>query len=99
MKTSILVVSTFLILTLFGILALRAAYSQRTVTIVQYLPEPVTLYYKTKLTFWYGVTLQDGKGNLHEFGNISGLANDIGTYYSRGDTVKLTDLQLHKWKH
>lgn len=52
------------------------------------MKKPAILYYKRKLSFWYGVTLKDANGGLHEFPNSSTFADSLGERYNIGDTIK-----------
>ena len=62
-------------------------YTEKTKIEFDRMPEPVTLHYKEKLTFWHSVVLKDGNGHYHRFGNSSALANYIGDNYQIGDTI------------
>lgn len=62
-------------------------YSEETLFEYNAMTKPITLHEKDKLTFWYGVTLKDGNGELHKFGNLSSVANHIGKHYAIGDTL------------
>ena len=63
-------------------------YSEKTLIEFNSMKNPITLQYKQKATFWYSVTLKDGDGKIHDFGNSSSLANWIGETYQIGDTIR-----------
>ena len=62
-------------------------YTERTEIEFRNMEEPIILQYKVKSTFWHSVTLKDGKGKYHDFGNMSALANYIGDNYEVNDTI------------
>jgi len=63
-------------------------YTQKTTEQFNELKPPVVLFSKTKSMGLYGVSVVDGNGKLHTFGNMSSLANGIGEIYAIGDTLK-----------
>lgn len=63
-------------------------YTETTVEIFNELTPPVVLFSKAKSMGRYSVTLQDGNGKIHYFGNVSTLANTIGESYEVKDTIK-----------
>lgn len=81
----------FKILVLFTLLLLVGceSYTEQTRLELQMMPQPVVLKGKSKMTFWYSITVLDGKGNLHQFGNSSRLARSIGEIYQINDTIKI----------
>ena len=76
-----------LYLVLATVLLTSCNYTERTQIEFKNMEDPIVLQYKEKATFWYGVTLKDGKGKYHKFGNMSALANYIGDNYQINDTI------------
>lgn len=64
------------------------SYTEKTVSQFNKLKSPVTLFAKEDSMVGYDVQLMDGDNVLHYFGNMSGLANSIGSNYKIGDTLK-----------
>lgn len=63
-------------------------YTSKTVIEFNKMEKPVVLFAKSKDYGEYRVTLIDGEGKIHQFGNVSTLANNIGEIYKVGDTLK-----------
>lgn len=64
-------------------------YSEETRLQLVEMPKPIVLKDKEKMTFWYSVIVQDGKGDLHRFGSISAQARAIGEKYQINDTISI----------
>lgn len=62
-------------------------YTEQTSYELRNMRPPVILVSKEKLTFWYGVTLQDSTMTIYRFGNMSSIARVIGRKYNVGDTI------------
>ena len=64
------------------------SYSEVTQDQVNALKSPVTLIGKSKSFAGYSVTLKDSTGYILFLGDMSSLANDIGSGRAVGDTIK-----------
>ncbi len=78
---------TLLVAVFFSLTSCFDSYTERTKYELQNMKEPIILKKKEKMTFWYGVILQDAKGDIYEFENGSSLANSIGELYEVNDTI------------
>lgn len=76
-----------LVAVLFSLTSCFDSYTERTKYELQNMKEPIILKKKKKMTFWYGVTLQDARGDIYKWGNGSSLANSIGELYEVNDTI------------
>lgn len=67
----------------------KVELSYTDVTLKQFnkLEPPVTLFGKSERFSRWGVSLKDGNGKVHVFGNNSTLSQDIGESYDIGDTL------------
>lgn len=79
----------FVGLILFGITKCNS-YLQTKKTREKYktMKKPAILYYKTKHTFWYSVTLKDADNKIYDFPNSSTFGDSLGEIYNIGDTIK-----------
>ena len=76
-----------LVAVFFSLTSCFDSYTERTKYELKNMKEPIILKKKEKMTFWYGVILQDAKGDIYEFENGSSLANSIGELYEVNDTI------------
>lgn len=84
-----MLITATLLCTILGCENVRLeSHTTQTVRIFNELIPPVVLFSKEESMWSYGVSLLDGDGVLHHFGNASTLANGIGDNYNVGDTLK-----------